>query len=274
MKKLLLILLSTLLFNFAHAYKLIEEPAGTRLILENDELALFGYGSLMLKSSFAEDLTTQPYTDPFIQCSLKGYKRSWGVHYPNDEEDVFDALDGSEPFTPEYLTYLNIEKAKDSKVNGILAIAHIGEELEKFDYRESQYNQIKINDILEGVTVEGGPAYAYTGKSDSSWHTDSKEPKTSVITWDYLYIVQKALNEQDEAFGADYFNSTRPFSHTDVALAIGYPELAPENLLEDGIVIKDNYYGEFVSPEHVDIGDQKSFTQKCHKAVLWKLMFN
>jgi len=175
------------------------------LKLEADEVAIFGYGSLMNVNEL-ERPVDDPYTGPFIMARLKGFWRSWSAQYPNhsnfiDEEGRY--------FKPRTVTYLNIEPHENSKVNGVLFVCS-REELELYDFRESSYDRIRINDYLEEVVVLGGAAYAYTAKPENFQPTEELEPWQTVISFWYIDIIEEALETLGENFSDEFNESTQP----------------------------------------------------------------
>ncbi|PWU05369.1 MAG: hypothetical protein C5B43_03440 [Verrucomicrobia bacterium] len=193
--------------NVIQAAKVLSsEPNGkTVLQLEDDEIAIFGYGSLMLE----EQLHEPHYNGPFIQAELDGFKRSWSVRYPNRRDIEIEDPEG-ELFKPKSITYLNIEPCTDCKVNGMIFISS-ADYLESYDDRESSYDRIKINDDLLNISVIGGNSYAYTAKPSHYYPTsETTSPKDTVILGYYVDIIEDALEAQGEEFATEYDNSSQP----------------------------------------------------------------
>ena len=78
------------------------------LQLEEDEVAIFGFGSLMLKETLHCDGEDICNSRPYVMARLKGFKRSWSAQYPND--DFFEDEEGFF-FKPRTVTYLKILNA-------------------------------------------------------------------------------------------------------------------------------------------------------------------
>lgn len=177
----------------------------TVLQLEDNEIALFSYGSLML----LEELHDPLYTGPFIQAELSGFTRAWSARYPNSMQWQF-ADHNNYFFIPKSITYLNLEPCTNCHVNGMIFIIK-AEDLDSYDKREAMYNRIKINDSLVNISVLGGNAYTFTAKSQNHFPTNNNISKNdTVIAKYYPEIIQKALNIQGEKFTQDYINSSQP----------------------------------------------------------------
>jgi cation transport regulator ChaC len=189
----------------AEVFPGIKEGGTVRLELGEDEVAIFGYGSLMLEEQL-ERLSDDSYKGPFIMARLKGFKRTWTAHYPNDYE-YFEDDDGV-VFRPKTIVFLNIERSEGSKVNGVVFVC-LKSELWMYDKREIMYDKIKINDYLEGVKVVGGDAYTYMARPESCYPTEELEPWQSVIRSRYVEIIEKALDVLGEDFRAEYEEGTQ-----------------------------------------------------------------
>lgn len=175
------------------------------LQLDDNEIAIFGYGSLMLLEALENPL----YTGPFIQAELSGFKRTWSALYPNLEQWEFED-DSGNTFVPKSITYLNIEPCSNCKVNGMLFIISENE-LNSYDYREDSYNRIKINDSLLNISVLGGNAYAYTAKPKNHFPTNKNTSNhDTIITQHYVEIIEEALDILGKKFTQEYDNSSQP----------------------------------------------------------------
>lgn len=174
------------------------------LHLKEDEVAIFAYGSLML----ASELHHQPYSGPFIQAKLSGFKRSWSASYPNERKYSFSDANG-DTFIPETFTYLNVEPSPGSEVNGMIFVCSKSA-LKFYDKRESIYDRVKINDYLKGVSITGGDAYVYTAKPNHLVPTENLTPYQTVIPRYYIQTIKKALSILGNDFFKDFINSTQP----------------------------------------------------------------
>lgn len=173
------------------------------LQLEENEVAIFGYGSLMLKTT----LHNPHYSGPFIQAKLYDFKRSWTVRYPNIYQLEFIDENGN-VFTPKSTTALNVEPSHGSIVNGMIFVCSKSE-LESYDERESSYNRIKINDQLGDICVLGGDAFVYSAKSDCFFPAETSTKEETAIPFFYIDIIEKALEVQGKEFAQDYRESTQ-----------------------------------------------------------------
>lgn len=204
-----LIILAVPIFSvFVKAAEILpsfEGESNSILKIEPDEVAIFGYGSLMHKDHL-ERPADDPYTGPFIVTKLKGFKRSWSAHCMNKSNVVCEE---DRCFKPRTVTYLNIEPDEASEVNGVLFVCS-RDELDLYDSRESPYNRIRINDRLGGVTVVGGDVYTYTAKPENFYPAEYLTLRDTVIRLQYVEIIEEALEILGEAFAADYFEFTQP----------------------------------------------------------------
>lgn len=205
-----LIILTFLSFGLfleaAQVFPGIEEKSSVTLKLKADEVAIFGYGSLMLEEEL-EQTEEDPYTGPFIMAKLKGFKRTWSAHYPNRYEYFKD--EEGEEFKPRTIVFLNIEPYEGSKVNGMLFVCKKSQ-LWMYDNREAMYDRIRVNDYLEGVKVEGGDAYSYMAKPESYGPTKELNASESVIRWYYVEVIEDALDILGKDFRTKYEQSTQP----------------------------------------------------------------
>lgn len=173
--------------------------------LEEDEVAILGFGSLMLEETLhcSEEVS---YSRPYIMARLKGFKRSWSIQYPNN--DYFEDENGVF-FKPETTTCLNIERCEDSIMNGMLFVCSKAE-LESYDDREWPYDRIEINDFLEDVAVIGGKAYVYIAKPENFRPAEEMSSTETVISEYYIYVIEAALKRLGEDFSKEYYESTQP----------------------------------------------------------------
>ncbi len=201
-----LIVLSFKALDGAQILPTLDEQKKLTLQLEEDEVAIFGYGSLMLEETL--HCADQDVCDsrPYVMARLNEFKRSWSVQYPNDEN--FQAWDGL-LFKPQTKTCLNIERAQDSKVNGMLFVCSKAE-LESYDEREFPYDRIEISDLLEDVAVVGGKAYAYTAKPAYFRPSEELSSDETVIDSYYVFIIEYALKRLGKDFEEEYYKSTQP----------------------------------------------------------------
>lgn len=199
-----------LLFSFAFTTPAIaakvfcDSDNRVTLTLDNDEVAIFGYGSLMLREQLHPTTNADDniYSGPFIKAQLSGFKRSWSTSssslHDNDDEDyiILNTI------------YLNIEPASNSKVNGIIFVC-LKSELTSYDRRESSYNRINITDKLN-ISVLGGNVFAYTAKPTHFFPTENATKDEAVIWQYYVDIIDEALTTLGDEFREDYYNSSQP----------------------------------------------------------------
>jgi hypothetical protein len=164
-------------------------------------VALFGYGSLLLKSSMERTLE-HPYAPAPVRCRLRGWRRTWDSLYPNDR--FYDLVDGERRY-PRNIVYLNVSRS-DGTLNGVLYV--IGEDdLARFDRREVVYERVDVREDLIDLEVKGGPVWVYVGKPPFLL-TAPALPGEAAIRRTYIAIVDAGLAELDAAFRAEYLQST------------------------------------------------------------------
>jgi gamma-glutamylcyclotransferase (GGCT)/AIG2-like uncharacterized protein YtfP len=118
---------------------------------------VFGYGSLLERAS-GEEVRV---------CELAGYRRTWNVAMDNSRtipgyKHYVDAESGER--RPWFVTFLNIVRDADARVNGVLLSADASL-LERLDRRERNYERTDVTDGLR-ETVDG-KAWAYVGLPDA-----------------------------------------------------------------------------------------------------------
>ena len=166
------------------------------------EVALFGYGSLLLQASMERTLQRE-YARRRYVCSIRGWCRTWDSLYPNDRYYFLQA-DGKRCY-PANIVYLNIAPC-EGRLNGVLYIVS-EEELVGFDRREVYYSRVDITPQLTDVEVKGGRAFVYVGKPEFTLG----HPATvghAAIRRSYVDIVDRGLQELGPAFREAYLQST------------------------------------------------------------------
>lgn len=176
------------------------------LQLEENEVAIFGYGSLMLREQIHAPIDNL-YTGPFIQANLRDFKRTWSTRYSNRYQLEFIDENGN-TFIPESTTALNAEFSSGSIVNGMIFVCSKSE-LKDYDERESSYNRIKINDHLENICILGGDAFVYSAKPDHFFPSENCTNEETAIMLYYIDIIEKALGVQGKEFAQEYKESTQ-----------------------------------------------------------------
>ena len=169
------------------------------------EHAVFGYGSLLSRASLERTLG-RTYRGPLVICDLIGWARAWNVFMPNSTY-VFQDGRGSW-ISPERLLYLNIVPAPGKRVNGVVFVA-TDDDLRAFDEREWIYERVVVNDLLRGVTVMRGTAWAFVGRSEFLLAPPS-DPRQAAVRRTYVDIVDGAKASLGSAFAAKYESSTEP----------------------------------------------------------------
>lgn len=176
----------------------------TTVELSDDEVAVFGYGSLLSVVSLEKTLKRR-YGGLFVACSIEGWRRAWDVAMPNQ---VFYAETPSGCLFPERIIYLNVTPRPGSLLNGVLFV--VGpEEIQTLDEREWIYYRRAITDHLRGVNVSGGDAFTYVAKPEYMVE-DVASPATAAIRASYLRILETGLNDLGASFREAYERSSEP----------------------------------------------------------------
>jgi len=163
---------------------------------------LFGYGSLLLRSSMERTLG-RPYTGATIVATVNGWRRTWDSIYPN-QRFYFEPGSGGRCY-PAHIIYLNIRRDPASAVNGLIYL--VGpDDLARFDEREAVYDRIRIDDDLRQPTVTG-PVYAYVGKAGCLL-VEPAPPSQAAIRASYIAIVDEGLRDLGPTFREQYDRST------------------------------------------------------------------
>ena len=171
------------------------------LDLEPGESVLFGYGSLLLKSSMERTLGRQ-YTRGPVPCRLRGWRRTWSSLFPNER---FYYLAGGERRYPTNILYLNISRSEGT-LNGLLYVVN-QDDIAGFDRREAVYDRVDVRDDLMDVDVKGGPVWVYVGKPPFLL-TSPAPVDEAAIRRTYLDIVEGGLSTLGAAFREEYLRST------------------------------------------------------------------
>lgn len=172
------------------------------LRVNQGEAVLFGYGSLLLKSSMERTLG-RPYEGTPGICHVRGWRRTWDSLYPNQRYYYLDM--GGRTVHPKNILYLNITRAADT-MNGLLYVIR-EEDLVGFDKREAVYDRLDIREQILDVEVSGGPAWAYVGKAPYLL-TEHVSAREAAIRKGYIEIVESGLKELGVEFTAVYRSST------------------------------------------------------------------
>lgn len=173
--------------------------------LHRGEAAVFGYGSLLSIESLELTLGHR-YTGLFQPCWLKGWRRTWDIIVPNARR--FYAELANERMYPDNIIYLNIRLSPGDLVIGVLFVVN-EEDLFSYDGREWIYNRQEISEALSGVTLTGGPAFVYVGKSEYRLGT-ANSPCYAAVRATYLDTIETGLRALGEEFRLHYQSSSDP----------------------------------------------------------------
>src|SRR4051812_14756081 len=170
--------------------------------LKDGHIGLFGYGSLLLKSSMERTLG-RPYDGDPIVCRVDGWRRTWNAITPNDR---FFYLEDGRKHYPASIIYLNVVPDRGS-INGLVYVID-AEHLPGFDQREFTYSRVDVRAQLD-VAVEGGPVWMYVGKPPFLF-AGPASPRDAAVRRSYLQIVESGLSDLGEDFRRTYERSTDP----------------------------------------------------------------
>ena len=189
--------------NFRHAATLNGTMA-QQLRLKEGEAALFGYGSLLLKSSMERTLQRRYDRDRYT-CHVRGWKRTWDSLYPNERYYYLD--EAGEKVYPENILYLNISRSEGG-LNGVLYVIN-DTDLAEFDKREAVYDRVDVRNQVTDIEVIGGAVWAYVGKPPYVL-TVAASASEAAIRKTYIAIVENGLAELGPVFKTEYRLSTDP----------------------------------------------------------------
>lgn len=176
----------------------------TIISLQNDQVALFGYGSLFSKKSMEVTLG-HPCVGPFVVCALMGWHRTWDIAMPNEK---FFAKTPSGRIYPKHILYLNVTPKQGSLLNGVLFVVNQSE-LNVMDRREWIYLRQDVTDDVCGATVQNGRAYVYVGKSEHLM-SEVKSLESAAVRQSYLNILECGFGDLGRTFRVEYDRSSDP----------------------------------------------------------------
>jgi hypothetical protein len=188
--------------NDRHAYAAPLRSPMT-LTLPPGMSGLFGYGSLLLRSSMERTLG-RAYHDAPIVATVRGWRRTWDSIYPN-QQFYFEPAAGERCY-PAHIIYLNIRRDPGAMLNGLIYVVDPGD-LARFDAREAVYDRVRIDGDLIEPSVTGGAVYAYVGKPE--YLLDGPVPPSqAAVRASYVAIVDEGLRDLGPAFREQYERST------------------------------------------------------------------
>jgi len=179
--------------------------APSAIELSPSEHAVFGYGSLLSLTSLERTLG-RTYRGPLVVCDLVGWHRSWNAAMPNSTFIFQDHL--GKWTTPEHILYLNIVPSASHRVNGVLFVVSDAE-LEALDKREWIYKRLPVNDLLRGVSVLKGTAWAFVARPEYLL-TPPADPRQAAVRRTYVDILTASKTSLGAAFVANYDSSSDP----------------------------------------------------------------
>jgi len=181
------------------------DAAGKVIRLGDGEFAVFGYGSLFSIESLERTLGRR-YTGPFVVCRLEGWRRGWDAVVPN-RQDLFLERPAGRVY-PRNILYLNVRRAPDSRLNGVLFVLN-AQELEAFDRREWVYDREDITEELSGAVVAGSRAFVYVAKPEYCLK-EAGSVEEAAVRATYLGILEAGFRDLGQGFRAEYDATTDP----------------------------------------------------------------
>jgi len=158
-------------------------------------LYLFGYGSLISPESASKGLNRRLMLTDLHPATLKGFTRCWNAVEKIRFQGHDATING---------IFLNLKKASDTKVNGVL-VALNKQELEQMKLREKNYDCIDVTGQI--IEKTAGCVYTFITPPDRSAHPDLQN---ACVPASYLKLVCDALKLYDDQFAAAFKNSTEP----------------------------------------------------------------
>jgi hypothetical protein len=182
-----IVLISLVLTAVAACVSKEERYAGIKstIYLNDDEIGMFGYGSLVNVSSMEKTLGNK-YSGPIILSYLNNWKRDWSVVMPNS---YFYEETTHGPHFPKYILYLNVTPSKGDEVYGALFVIK-KDELEGFKQREWIYDFKDVCGQIKDVKVIGGPVYTCVAKD--KYRVGKLDKKTMAVRGTYINTVEGA----------------------------------------------------------------------------------
>jgi cation transport regulator ChaC len=169
-------------------------------------LAVFAYGSLVDRDSFARTLDREP--DALTPGRLRGWRRRWSLLRDNlASEKTFARHPGGE--LPRWVLGLNLERDEkggdELPPNG--ALIEIGEaELERLDVRELRYDRVDVSGRVTGgeefdwiVTYSAKPA-----------HFAAQPPEGAVAMAPYMRAIEAAFRALGDGQWELFLKTTGP----------------------------------------------------------------
>jgi cation transport regulator ChaC len=169
---------------------------------EVKKVGIFGYGSLISKTSFEYTLGRSLSDYEFSLGYLNGYARSWTLfhkikNYPKEKRLLM-------PLGKKYIVYLDITPMDNSRIMG--SIVNVSDqEILRFDNRERNYDRVDVTKNL-GQPPEEMTVYSYIG--DEKHKTTLVPTSECVIVKEYISTIENGLESFDVSAKTDFWNST------------------------------------------------------------------
>ncbi len=153
-------------------------------------LAIFGYGSLVSRTSAAQTLGRP--VNAVKPARLHGWTRAWTLVRDNlASEKTFARADGT---LPRFCLGLNLEPSEQPTAPNGALIAVSEAELIRLDLREMRYLRVEVSEQIEldGGAVDFDRIYAYTARPE---HRRAMPPPDTILIALYLRAVESAFDE-------------------------------------------------------------------------------
>lgn len=172
------------------------------LKLAPNEVAIFGYGSLLNLESLSRTLNHE-YEGPVAIARLSNWSRAWTALYPNNNRY---RANGPDSMRPKDILYLNIEPRDGGVINGAVIVV-TREEINLLDQRELTYDRKDVTDSLQDLHVSGGRVYTYVAKPEFTARPGMRYPQVG-IRETYFGMVNSVLPHYGNQFAEEFNNST------------------------------------------------------------------
>jgi len=172
--------------------------------LNTGEVAVVGYGSLISREIIGQTLG-HDYDGPFVLCNINGWRRSWNVTMPNA---AFYYIEDERRIYPPKILYLNVRRDPNTLMNCSVFVVGPGER-DAMDGREWIFEPTIVTSDLRGVSIEGGDAIMYIGKSDHALQT-SENSHNVALRRSFLRSLFGVLDAEGPSVRDEWQRTTDP----------------------------------------------------------------
>jgi hypothetical protein len=172
--------------------------------LKAGEVAVVGYGSLLSREIIGQTLG-HDYDGPFVLCHISGWRRSWDVTMPNA---AFYYIEDEHRVYPPKILYLNVRRYSNTLMNCSVFVVGPGE-CDAMNGREWIFDPTIVTSDLRGVSIEGGDAMMYVGKSDHALQS-SETSHDVALRRSFLRGLFGVLNAEGPSVRDEWQRTTDP----------------------------------------------------------------